>query len=193
MGDCGQAEISGNMACRLARARPILDHVRGWIEAGILVLAAVTRAAAADSSYVIHVPEGSRVEAPAITRFGNWEVTVSYDPALCVISCAYRLRSDRFGLTPTTDFLLPPPITVHVFPGGAAAPGAVIIDPAGMGRPALCRQPGIDRGDPLVPGKRLFCGPPEAQSELAAVAPFHPVSPSATLHEQQPAPLPLRV
>ena len=68
---------------------------------------ALACAPAADSTYTVRVPAASRIEAPALTWFGNWEVTVSFDPEHCEISCAYRMRSDRFGREPLAGYLLP--------------------------------------------------------------------------------------
>jgi hypothetical protein len=74
------------------------------------------------------VPGATQVETPAVTRLGNWEVAVSFDPVLCEISCVYRVRTDRYGRTPVADLLLPPAIDLRVTFGEGST--TFTIDPA---------------------------------------------------------------
>ena len=58
--------------------RPYTDDVRGWLYACVLSLVVATAASAA--TYRVHVPGARGVEAPAVTRAGNWDVSVTFDP-----------------------------------------------------------------------------------------------------------------
>jgi hypothetical protein len=89
-----------------------------------VVLLAAAGAASAESVHTIAVPGAIAIEAPAVTRFGNWEVAVSFDSGRCEIACVYRLRRDRFGRAPAFDLLLPPAIAIHVFPAHSDEPSA---------------------------------------------------------------------
>jgi hypothetical protein len=133
-----------------------------------------------------------RVDAPAVTQFGNWEIEVSVDPDTCEISCEYRLRRDRFGRAPLTDFLLPPAVDVRIYIDGATRPTTVTFDPAHTREPSLsaARQAAVD--DALLPGARVDLEPPDAASPEPAApvaAPRIPEAPSTA----RPASAPLRI
>ncbi len=98
--------------------------MRAWVAVCVLLPAALASA----SEVRISVPGATRVEAPAATRFGNWEVEVSFDPVLCEISCVYRLRADRYGRAPVADLLLPPAMDLRVGFGDGST--TLTIDPA---------------------------------------------------------------
>jgi hypothetical protein len=81
--------------------------VRVWL----LLLAACAFAQASEFAYTIATPPGSRVEAPAVTRVGDWEVTVSFDELHCEVLCVYRNRGGRAPL------FLPPAVAVKIYSG----------------------------------------------------------------------------
>ena len=154
--------------------------MRAWVAVCVLLLpAAFARAA-------VHV------DAPSVTHFGNWEIEVSVDPETCEISCEYRLRRDRFGRAPLTDFLLPPAVDVRIYTDGASQPATVTFDPAHTREPSLNAGPTAGGDDALLPGARVDLKPPDAASWLHE-APFAaeplPTAPSAT----RAASAPLRI
>jgi hypothetical protein len=130
-----------------------------------------------------------QVDAPSVTHFGNWEVEVSVDPETCEISCEYRLRRDRFGRAPLTDFLLPPAIDVRIYTDGASQPETVTFDPAHTREPALHAGPETAVDDALLPGARVDLQPPHTASQLlsAPVATQRlPAEPSAARASSAP-------
>ena len=110
--------------------------MRAWVAVCVLLPAALAGA----SEHRIPSPGATRIEAPAVTRQGNWEVSVSFDPVLCEISCVYRLRGDRFRRAPMSDLLLPPAVDIRVFSDGVSAPSTVTVDPARTREPALAAE-----------------------------------------------------
>jgi hypothetical protein len=128
-----------------------------------VVLLAAAGAASAESVHTIAVPGATGVEAPAVTRFGSWEVAVSFDPGRCEIACVYRLRRDRFGRAPAFDFLLPPAVAIHVFYG--AADTTVLVDPAHSREPSAAPEDRLDIKLAALPTARV-----EPQPALTANA-----------------------
>jgi hypothetical protein len=92
--------------------------VRVWL----LLLAVCGFGQASEFAYSIQAPAGSRVEAPAVTHLGDWEVTVSFDEARCEILCVYRNRSERLPI------FLPPAVALRIYSGMQVS--TVVIDPA---------------------------------------------------------------
>ena len=94
----------------------------GGVRVWLLLLAVCGFGQASEFAHSIKVPAGSRVEAPAVTRLGDWEVTVSFDEARCEILCVYRNRSERLPV------LLPPAVPLRIYSGMQVS--TVVIDPA---------------------------------------------------------------
>jgi hypothetical protein len=141
--------------------------VRAWVAVCVLLLpAAFARGAV-------------QVDAPSITRFGNWEIEVSIDPDTCEVSCDYRLRRDRFGRAPVTDFLLPPAVDVRVYTDGASKPITVTFDPAHTREPSLSAGDQMTGDDAMLPGARVNWKPPDAVSPAPPSAARCPVIPDA--------------
>jgi hypothetical protein len=152
-------------------ARPYTGRVRAWAAVCVLVPAALASA----SEYRIPAPGVSRIEAPSVIRQGNWEVTVSFDPAMCEISCVYRLRGDRYGRTPVADILLPPALDIRVFPEGISAPSTVTIDPARTRGPAAASDERPVPENAALPGARQSAKPSSTPiaSQVAVAPPPH--------------------
>jgi len=93
--------------------------VRFW---ALLFVACAAAAATTEFAYTIPAPPGSRVEAPALTTQGDWEVSLSFDRERCEIACVYRLRSGRAPL------FLPPLVSVRIYSGMNVS--TVTFDPA---------------------------------------------------------------
>jgi hypothetical protein len=121
-------------------ARLYTERVRAWVAVCVLLPAALASA----SEHRISVPGATGIEVPAVTRQGNWEVEVAFDPVLCEVLCVYRLRADRFGRPPVADLLLPPAIQIRVFYG--KTPSTLIVDPARTSQPVAAsdERPGIE-------------------------------------------------
>jgi hypothetical protein len=142
--------------CLLKRpfARPYTGRVRAWVAVCVLLLpAAFARGA-------VHV------DAPSITHFGNWEIEVSVDPETCEISCEYRLRRDRFGRAPVTDFLMPPAVDVRIYTDGARQAATVTFDPAHTREPVLHSDGLASAGEAVLPGSRVDVSPPPDPSHV---------------------------
>jgi hypothetical protein len=152
--------------------------VRAWVAVCVLLLpAAFARGAV-------------RIDAPSVTHFGNWEIEVSVDPETCEISCEYRLRRDRFGRAPLTDFLLPPAVDVRIYTDGASQPGTVTFDPAHTREPALNAGPEAAVDDALLPGARVDLRPPDTSSQsLSAPAAPQRLATAPTAARAASAPL----
>jgi hypothetical protein len=146
-------------------------------------------AALASASEVrVPVPGATSIEAPALTRVGNWEAAVSFDPVLCEVSCVYRLRGDRFGRTPAADLLLPPAVDIQVRFGETST--TVTIDPARTRLPQLARVATGRESASALPAAHGTRAPALRVSAMAqaTATPPHP-SPSFV----RPTPLALRV
>ena len=124
--------------------------MRAWAAVCVLLPAALASA----SEVRIPAPGVTRIESPAVTRQGNWEVSVSFDPVLCEISCVYRLRGDRFGRAPVSDLLLPPAVDIRLFSDGVSAPSTVTVDPARTREPAFAPEVHTVREAVVVPVAR---------------------------------------
>jgi len=102
---------------------------------------------------------GVKVEAPATVTTGGWEVTVSIDPAECVVYCTYRKAG---GMT-----LLPPVTTLRIFGDGAAAPEVVVVDPAGRELPVARAREVVALSGAAAPGRKWMA---ERAGESSAAA-----------------------
>jgi hypothetical protein len=132
----------------------------------------------------------SRIEAPSVTRQGNWEVSVSFDPVLCEISCVYRLRTDRLGRPPAADLLLPPVIDIRLFSDGAAVPWTVTVDLARTREPGIVSWARAELDPSALPTARVPQRPVSSQIAVSSTsAPRPPRHRSAV----RLVPLPLRV
>jgi hypothetical protein len=107
---------------------------------------------------------GVHVEAPAITQLGTWEVEVSVDRETCEISCVYRLRRDRFGRLPVSDFLLPPAVDIRIYSDGASNPTTLTVDPAHTREPSAAGDDLATFDESLLGGVRVDLRPPAAAS-----------------------------
>jgi hypothetical protein len=158
--------------------------MRAWVAVCVLLPAALASA----SEVRIAVRGATRVEAPAVTRLGNWEVDVSFDPILCEVSCVYRLRTDRYGRTPVVDLLLPPAIDLRVVFGNGSTTFTV--------DPAHTRDPRVGaRGVPVEDAAALSAwhGPKAPAPAATSITPVAVPRPPDTPAVPRLAPLPLRV
>jgi hypothetical protein len=158
--------------------------VRVWAAVCVLLTAALANA----SEVRIAVPGATGAESSTVTRLGNWEVAVSFDPVLCEISCVYRLRADRFGRMPVADLLLPPAIDLRVFFG--ERPTTLTIDPAHTRDPRIGARDVPFEGLAALPACQ---GPPNPPPPVTPITPVAAPRPSEPPAAPRSVSLPLRV
>jgi hypothetical protein len=152
----------------------------------LLMCAGVLCASAADHSYTVRVPASSRVEAH-VEATADWDVTVTFDPATCEVSCQYRQKARGLHL------FLPPVTELRVYRDGVTNPRIYIVDPAGRRLPRLTRVfvPGSDL--PFVAGKGLpVCAPQASVQGLAAASQIPRRAAGASIGDRTIS-LPLRI
>jgi hypothetical protein len=107
----------------------------------------------ADSTYRFRILEARApigIEWSVTSVSQDWEIEVVFDPALCEISCTYRLKRN-------TTLLLPPMTTIRVYTG-EGSPTTLVVDPAGVRFPGAFDAAGVSWEPASLPGRRI--GPP---------------------------------
>ena len=80
---------------------------------GLAAILCLPGALHADNTYRFRMPETQApisVEWSVTSVSPDWEIELAFDPALCEISCTYRLKRN-------TTLLLPPVTTIRVYAG----------------------------------------------------------------------------
>ena len=157
----------------------------------LAVAAGLLRAAdSPDLLYKLRLPHSAAKVEWSSAQVGNWEVTVTVDPATCELSCAYRLKRHSVA----ANLLAPPAVVFRIYSDGVSAPSTVTVDPAGLTSPTACGRACQFRGRAYLPGRRIVAQAPQREwSGLTAV-----LRPPQVLTEVLPEPaslalLPLRI
>jgi len=140
------------------------------------------------------ISAGSFSIAPA-ARVGGWEVTVVFDTVKCEIYCVYRRIRHAFGRTPVVDLLLPPITVIRLYTNSESEPSTVIVDPAGLRRPAATSNVPVTEAKVYLPGRRLFTAilVQESDHEPPTAPPAPSLSSTFSPAPASPACRPLRI
>ena len=136
----------------------------------------------------------SRPQDAQTASLAGWEVTLAFDAVHCDLYCTYRRKPGAWNRTGAVPRLLPPLAAIRIYPNSVARPLTVVVDPAGLSRPAASRSPFANSDSAGLPGKKHSVEDPSRQSAPqhvpanARVYPAGPASPAAL-----PVTAPLRV
>jgi hypothetical protein len=149
-----------------------------------MVAVALRAADSPDLVYKFHLLKPAAKVEWTSASVGNWDVTVTVDPAQCELSCAYRLKRN----SPAAHLLAPPAVVVRVYSDLVSIPRTVTFDPAGLNLPAAARRVPLSRDSPYMPGRRLLAAalpptrghlppaPPQSHHSSASRAPVLPAA-----------------
>jgi len=120
-------------------------------------------AASSTQVYTTHVPPASRVEA-RVEATADWDVTVTFDAATCLVFCEYRRKEQGLHLfqAPVTELL--------IYSDGASKPLVFTVDPAGLRVPRLAADPLRVPDLTYIESKRFARAVPVVVSALPMVA-----------------------
>jgi len=126
----------------------------GW--AALLVCLPVMLPA---QTYTIHLSDSRppvKIETLVTQASAEWEVTASYDSALCEIHCSWRRKRDAFGRTPLISLFQPTVAIIRIYTDFASLPATVIVDPAGLGSPRAASSLSSNHEAAFMPARRLL-------------------------------------
>ena len=151
-----------------------------------------------DQTYTIHLSPSTplaKIELSVTQASAEWEVTATYDPALCEIHCVSRRKRDWFGRTPLASLLLPPFAAIRIYTDFVSKPAIVIVNPAGLGLPCATRDIPFTQEAIYFPSRKLSAIV-LARMDAASVSHWsqaHFLSSANQSEVTLPASLPLRI
>jgi hypothetical protein len=148
-------------------------------------------------TYTIHLSHSeppAKIEALVTPASAEWEVTATYDSALCEIHCSWRRKRNELGRMPLIS-LLPPNVAIRIYTDFASLPAVVIVDPAGLRLPQAASSLSPSYEAAFMPARKLLVATFARRQHTAHPAPLrsHFFSPATQAEVTPGAPAPLRI